>query len=281
MTRLDKKSILCPNCRKLISYDEPRCPYCGLSNPGTGWKRGFSLSFLRNPYDIIKLIIYTNVALYIFSILLNPSSLGLSANPLTFLSPSGKSLFLLGATGTLPIDQLHRWWTLVSASYLHGGLLHIFFNMIALRQLGPFILAEYGLNRFFIIYTLTGIVGFFISYLAGIPFTIGASASICGLIGATLYYGKSRGGFYGEAIFKQVMGWVIGIALFGFFVPGINNWAHGGGIAGGIALCVLPGYHEKNRESRLHRMLAGGCILLTVTVLGWAIFQAFYLRFVY
>jgi len=281
MTRLDKKSILCPNCRKLISYDEPRCPYCGLSNPGTGWKRGFSLSFLRNPYDIIKLIIYTNVALYIFSILLNPSSLGLSANPLTFLSPSGKSLFLLGATGTLPIDQLHRWWTLVSASYLHGGLLHIFFNMIALRQLGPFILAEYGLNRFFIIYTLTGIVGFFISYLAGIPFTIGASASICGLIGATLYYGKSRGGFYGEAIFKQVMGWVIGIALFGFFVPGINNWAHGGGIAGGIALGFLLGYHEKNRESLLHRMLAGGCMLLTVAVLGWAIIQAFYLRFAY
>jgi len=281
MSNLEKKSILCPNCRKLISRDEPRCPYCGLSNPGAGWKRGFFSAFIRAPYDIIKIIIYTNVALYIFSILLNPSSIGLSANPLTFLSPSGKSLFLLGATGTLPIDQLHRWWTLVSASYLHGGLLHIFFNMVALYQLGPFILSEYGVNRFFTIYTLTGIAGFFLSYLAGIPFTIGASASICGLIGAALYYGKSRGGFYGDTIFKQVMGWVIGLVLFGFFVPGINNWAHGGGIAGGIALGFLLGYNEKNRENLLQQMLAWGCMLLTVVVLGWSIIQAFYLRFLY
>lgn len=281
MGQLDKKSMLCPNCRKLISNDEPRCPYCGFSKPGSFWKRGLSLVILRNPDDIINIIIYTNVVLYILSLLLNPSSLGLAANPLTFLAPSGKSLFLLGATGTIPIDQLHRWWSLVSATYLHGGILHILFNMIALRQLGPLILSEYGLNRFFIIYTVTGILGFFVSYLAGIHFTIGASASVCGLIGATLYYGKSRGGFYGEAIFKQVMGWVIGIGLFGFFVPGINNWAHGGGIVGGIALAFLLGYHERNRENFLHRMLAWGCIVLTIAVLAWAVLQALYLRFAY
>lgn len=281
MTRSNKKSLLCPNCRKLISSDEPQCPYCGLSNPGARWKKRFSLFTLGNPYDMINIIIYTNVALYILSLILNPSAPGISANPFTLLSPSNKSLYLLGATGTLPIDQLHRWWTLVSATYLHGGLLHIFFNMLALRQLGPFVISEYGLNRFFIIYTVTGIFGFFVSYLAGIPFTIGASASVCGLIGATLYYGKSRGGFYGQAIFKQVMGWVIGLALFGFMIPGINNWAHGGGIVGGIAAGFLLGYHEKKRENLVHRTAAIGCLVITVVILGWAILQAFYLRFVY
>jgi rhomboid protease GluP len=281
MARLDKKSMLCPNCRKLISSDESSCPYCGISNPGARWKKGVSRLSLRDPSDIITILLYTNAALFILSILLNPSSVGLSANPLMFFAPSNKSLLLLGATGTFPIDHFHRWWTLVSATYLHGGILHIFFNMIALRQLGPFVLSEYGLNRFFIIYTLTGIVGFFISYLAGIPFTIGASASVCGLIGATLYYGKSRGGFYGEALFKQVMGWVIGLALFGVFVPGINNWAHGGGIAAGIALGFLLGYHEKKRENLLHRMLFAACVLLTAVVLGWAVLQSLYLRFLY
>lgn len=276
MQHSEKKSILCPNCRKLINRDEPYCPYCGLSKPGSAWKKTTPSNLLRSPYDMIKIIIYVNIAFYIFSLLLNPGALGLSANPLAFLSPSNNSLLLLGATGTVPIDKLHWWWTLLSASYLHGGLLHIAFNMLALRQLGPFVLREYGVNRFFVIYTVTGIAGFYLSYLAGITLTIGASASICGLIGATLYYGKSRGDIYGQAIYKQVMGWVVGLALFGFMIPGINNWGHGGGIASGILLGFLMGYNEKRRENQLHRALATICILLTVGVLFWAVLQSIY-----
>jgi len=279
MQNTDKKSILCPNCRKLINNDEPYCPYCGLSKPGSVWRKTTPSGLLRNPSDMIKAIIYVNIGFYIFSLLLNPKGLGMSANPLAFLSPSNNSLVLLGATGTIPIDKLHWWWSLVSASYLHGGLLHIAFNMLALKQLGPFVLREYGVNRFFVIYTVTGIAGFYLSYVAGVPLTIGASASICGLIGATLYYGKSRGDLYGEAIYKQVMGWVVGLALFGFMVPGINNWGHGGGIVSGILLGFLLGYTDKYGENRLHRVLATLCILLTAGVLLWAVLQSIYYSF--
>ncbi|MBW2636764.1 MAG: rhomboid family intramembrane serine protease [Deltaproteobacteria bacterium] len=275
----ERKSILCPNCRKLINRDESFCPYCGISRPGSSWKRISPARLIQNPYDIIKILIYSNVAIYIFSLLLSPTSLGLSANPLTFLSPSNRSLFMLGATGTIPIERFHWWWTLLSASYLHGGILHILFNMLALKQIGPFIVREYGLSRFFSIYTLTGIAGFYISYLAGIPFTIGASASICGLIGATLYYGKSRGDFYGHIIYKQVMGWVIGIAIFGFLIPGINNWGHGGGIIAGIILGFLLGYSDRKPEQHLHRVLAILCFLFTALVLLWAVIQSIYYSF--
>ena len=280
MSYSEKKSMLCPGCRKLISSDEERCPYCGLSNPGSRWKKSLPVNILRNPRDMMRIIIIANVVLYALTILFNPSKLGMSMNPLTFLAPSNNSLFLFGATGTIPIDRMHWWWTLLSASYLHGGLLHIFFNMMALRQLGPFVIHEYGLNRFVTIYTLTGIAGFYVSYLAGIPFTIGASASLCGLIGATLYYGKSRGGFYGDAIFRQVMGWVIFLGLFGFLVPGINNWGHGGGIVSGLILGFLLGYNENRTERFLHRALALGCIVLTVAVLLWAVLHAAYILFV-
>jgi rhomboid protease GluP len=200
-------------------------------------------------------------------------------NPLTFLSPSNSSLFLFGATGTIPISRLNWWWTLVSASYLHGGLLHIFFNMMALKQLGPFVLREYGLNRFFILYTLTGVAGFYVSYLAGIPFTIGASASLCGLIGATLYYGKSRGGFYGNAVSRQVMGWIVALAVFGVLVPGINNWGHGGGVVSGLIIGFLLGYNDSKAESGLHGRLALGCMFLTVGILLWAVLHAAYVIF--
>ncbi len=270
----ERNSLLCPNCRKLISADEPSCPYCGLARPGSRKILG-KLSHLSG--DITKIIIYINAGFYILSVLIGFSRLNLSANPFTFLAPSQEGLFVLGATGTIPIAGFGRWWTLVSASFLHGGLMHIFFNMLALTQLGAFVHQEFGFYRFVILYTLTGIAGFFLSFLAGVPFTIGASASICGLIGAILYYGKTRGGFYGEAIYRQALGWVVGLVIFGLLVPGINNWAHGGGLVAGIIVTWFLGYQERRQEITLHKILALICIVLTAAVLCWAIIQAAYL----
>jgi len=222
----------------------------------------------------LHIVIFANAVLYVLSLILNPAALGMSANPLTFLSPSDQSLFLLGATGTIPINQFGRWWTILTASYLHGGILHIFFNMAALSQLGPFILSEFGASRFLILYISSGVMGFVLSYLAGVPFTIGASASICGLIGAILYYGKSRGGFLGDAICRQALGWVIGLMIFGFIIPGINNWAHGGGIAAGILGGYIFGHGGKRNESLLDHAMAGILLIATIIALLWAIAQS-------
>lgn len=273
------KSILCPNCSKLISADERSCPHCGVSRPGARWKNIPITRKLLRDDQIIRTIIYANVGMYIVSLLLNPTSLGLSANPFMFLSPSNRALILLGSTGTVPIDQMHRWWTLISANYLHGGILHILFNMIALRQIGPLVLREYGVNRLISLYTLGGTIGFLVSYLAGVRFTLGASAAVCSLIGASLYYGKSRGGSYGQAIYRQISGWVFGLFIFGLIVPGINNWGHGGGIAAGICLGFLLGYQERKRENQIHKVLAIVCVVATVAVLLWAILTSFYYRF--
>jgi len=262
-----RRSILCPNCRKLISIDEPLCPYCGLSRPGSWWKTGFLSLFSPYDFDIIKLLIIVNVVLFILS------------NILSFLVPSVNILRLLGTTGTIPIDVLHRWWTLVSAGYLHGNIMHIFFNMVALYQLGPLVLQEFGFYRTVILYVLGGAAGFLISYLASVPETLGASASLCALIGALLYYGKSRGGIFGQSLFKQLSGWVIGIGLFGLLVPGINNWGHGGGLAGGIVLGFLLGYSEKSRETYFHKLLAAICMLATGAILLWALLSTFYYLF--
>lgn len=220
-----------------------------------------------NPDRLISNIIWLNAGMFVLSILVSPGSIGISANPLGFLSPGDRSLLLLGATGTIPIDRLHRWWSLLSASWLHGSILHILFNMIALRQIGPFIVREYGPYRTVSIYTLSGVGGFLVSYLAGVPFTIGASAAVCGLIGAAIYYGKSRGGYYGEAIYKQVGGWAVGIFLFGFLIAGINNWAHGGGLLCGVLTGFMLGYEEKGPENYMHRVIAGICALSTLAAL--------------
>ncbi len=266
----DKNSILCPNCRRLISRDEKVCPYCGTSHPGTWWKNNRFTAGSLDGDSIIKLIIAVNIGMYILSLLLNPTRAGLAFNPFAFLSPSSRSLLILGSTGAVIISELHRWWTLVSANYLHGSLLHIAFNMIALRQIGPLVIMEYGVYRMFTIYTLGGIAGFFLSCLVGVPFTIGASAAICSQIGAMLYYGKSRGGTYGRNVFSQIGTWAISIFIFGFLVPGINNWAHAGGMAAGALLGLLLGYREKRPENISHKFLAIGCAALTIGILAWA-----------
>ena len=273
-----RQSILCPNCSKLISADERTCPHCGISKPGSWWKNIPISKNLLGGDQIIRTLIFANVGMYIISILLNPAGLGLSVDPFRFLSPSSGSLLLLGSTGTVPIDQGHRWWSLISANYLHGGILHILFNMIALRQIGPLVLREYGVHRFSILYTLGGVFGFFVSYLAGVAFTIGASAALCSLIGASLYYGKSRGGTYGQAIYKQMGGWILGLLFLGL-LPGINNWGHGGGIGAGVTLGFLLGYQERTRQNLVHKVLGATCIAATVAVLAWAVLSSFYYRF--
>jgi rhomboid protease GluP len=209
--------------------------------------------------------------MFILSVLMSPTSTGFSMNPFSFLSPGDRSLLLLGATGSIPIDRFHRWWTLLSANYLHASILHIFFNMIAFYQIAPLIVQEYGIYRMISIFTLSGVGGYVLSYFAGIPFTLGASAAVCGLIGAALYYGKSRGGYFGQMVYRQVGGWALGIFIFGFFFPGINNWAHGGGLICGVLMGFLLGYQERISENQFHKGLAGICALATLATLIWAI----------
>lgn len=273
-----RNSLLCPNCRKLISRSAPVCPHCGLKKPGSMWKDNI---FTRNSVDhagVIKVIIIANIALFVLSLVIDLRPSAFSSSPFTFLSPSSNSLLVLGSTGTIPLFHYHRWWSLISASFLHGSLLHIIFNMIALNQLGPLIIQEYGKSRMLIIYTLSGIGGYLLSALFGVRFTIGASAAVCGLIGAALYYGKSRGGTYGQAIYTQIGGWAVGIFIFGFMVPGINNSGHAGGMLIGALTAYLLGYRERRKENGAHRVLSMICIVCTAAVLVWSVINGIWYR---
>jgi len=269
-----QRSIPCPRCGRLIGASEACCTWCGAGRPNV-WARAIAWTNSgRNGDWQVTAIIAANVVYYLASLLL--SSHGeFSGNPLNFLSPDQRSLMLLGTTGSVPVLSLGHVWTLISASYLHGGLLHIFFNMMALRQIGPLVSSEFGPNRMFIIYTLSGVSGYLASCFAGVSFTIGASASVCGLIGALFFYGKSRGGTFGAAVSREVSGWLISLVLFGMVMPGINNWGHGGGVVGGVVLAKLLGYQDRSAETSGQIFLARLCLLVTVLILAWGGYLAF------
>ncbi len=263
------KPILCPRCRHLIGSNETVCSWCGASRGNPLWRIMAWARGLVGEGGAMPAIVTVNIVFFIFSLILTEHH-SLNFSPFGFLAPGQTSLFLLGATGTIPIDEYGRWWSLINANYLHGGILHIVFNLLALRQVAPLVSQEYGNSRMFIIYTFGGVGGFVLSYLAGVPLTIGASAAICALIGALLYFGKSRGGTYGTMVYREVGGWVMTLFLFGFIVPGINNWGHGGGIISGMLLGLLLGYHEKRREAKWHHLLAILCVVVTLGCLAWA-----------
>jgi rhomboid protease GluP len=179
---------------------------------------------------------------------------------LTMFSPSREALFLFGESGAVPVFAAHRWWTVLTAGWLHAGILHIFFNMLWIRQLAPPTSEMYGASRMVIIYTIAGIVGFTASTLAGafihLPiiggsgFTVGASAPIFGLLGALIYYGKRTGsGIVGD----QAKSWAVMLFIFGFIMPGVDNWAHAGGFAGGY---VTAKFLDPLKPERLDHLVA-------------------------
>ncbi|MCG8607247.1 rhomboid family intramembrane serine protease, partial [bacterium] len=195
-----------------------------------------------------------------------------------FLSPSGSSLRALGMTGLVAMIE-GRWWTLITAIYLHGGLLHILFNVMWIRQLGPVVEDFYGISRAFVIFTLAGVTGFLFSSYAfilspsfAVGYTIGASGSIFGLLGALVYYGRQRGGTFGAAVYRQTGQWAIVLFIFGFLFPGVDNFAHAGGFIGGYLSASFFGYSESKPETRTHQLLALGAIAMTVLAFLLAFF---------
>ncbi len=262
-------SIVCPSCGRLVSVNAKKCIHCGRIRPGL-WGYGPLLQRWFGAGSTVPLLIGLSVILYAAAIFMNPEALLRPQGFFSLLSPDGAALFRLGMTGAYALSQ-GRWWTLITAIYLHGGVLHILFNMMWLHQLGHYVEQLYGSARTFLIFTVAGVVGFVFSDAVGIEFTLGASGSVFGLLGALVYYGRRRGGFLGNVIYRQVGTWALVLFAFGFFMPAVNNLAHAGGFLGGIAAAALLGFDEIKKESTLHRIAGIAVAVLTVVCFALAI----------
>jgi rhomboid protease GluP len=189
---------------------------------------------------------------------------------LSLFAPSIESLFLFGASGAGPVFGMGHWWTPLSAGWLHAGVLHILFNMLWVRDLAPTTARLYGPGRTVIVYTVAGVSGFLASSLAGtlafLPpilrgagLTVGASAPIFGLIGALLHYGRRGGSSY---IGQRAKSLALTMLLFGFVMPGVDNWAHLGGLGGGYLAAKLLDPLTPERGN--HVLAALACLLLSL-----------------
>lgn len=239
MFRQKTGSVVCASCGSLVGVNDDRCYTCGRRNPGL-WGFGPVLRRLGNDFGFTAAVVYGCAGMYALSLvvtLLTGGSL-VGGSILGMFGPNRWAWEALGASGAIPVFYEGHWWTVLSAGWLHGGVIHILFNMMAMRQLGPILADMYGAARMIIIYTLSSVSGFLLSSFlgaygipfSGVTYTLGASAAIFGLLGALLHYGH-RGG--SSLVRSQATAWALPMFVFGFFMPGIDNAAHLGGFAGG------------------------------------------------
>ena len=256
-------SMLCPGCRKLISVDEERCPFCGMRRPSLFGLAPKLQKMFGARLDLVWGISVACIALYAISLAIDIRGIGMQG--FGFLSPGRPSTWMLGMTGSIPL-QRGSWWTIFTAIYLHGGLLHIFFNVMWIRQLGHLSEQELGPARFFILFSLAGAGGYLASAMMSTPLRLGASGSIFGLLGAMIAFRRRRGAG-GDMVSQQFLRFAVILFLFGLFMPGIDNWAHGGGFVVGYLLGrYFRGINERP-ESRIEQLLA--LTLFGVTVMGF------------
>ena len=249
---------MCPSCGKLVDVNEPVCPYCGRTAPGM-FGYGPALQRVLGGFDLSTAIVAACVVLYVVALLIDPRGLFRMAGLFDFLAPTNGALVVLGMTGAFALAE-GRWWTLITAVFLHGSLLHLAFNMAIGRRYLINVVELYGPARAWVIFIVAGVVGFALSdFAAGVP-TIGASGSIFGLLGALIVYGRRS---HQHAVAQQLWMSAGVMFLFGFLMPSVNNWAHAGGFAGGFVAAEALSFAGR-RESRVLLGVAWGSVVVVV-----------------
>ncbi len=253
---------ICPNCGTLVGSTARTCYSCGAN---------VSFSMAAASRSITRLLPQTSPATYGFLSLCcllyglsfvltmrvagaNPGSGGIFG----LGSISAGVLDKLGASRPMPFD-LAQPWRLITAIFLHGSLLHIGFNMWVLMDIGAVVEELYGSARYCFIFVLTGAFGYVVSSYFG-NFSIGASGSLLGLIGVMLAITSRRSGIGMQMLRKQLIWWLVYIAIIGFVMRGTDNFAHAGGFVSGFLLGkIMP-----------DRLPSGMAEQRTAWILGWS-----------
>ncbi len=234
------------------------------------------MRFFGDHLDVVSAIPITCIVLFLFCIAREPrAAFEGNVGIFDFLSPSTRALVKMGMTGTAAWFsggrvEVYRgeWWTVFTAIFLHGSLIHIFFNVMWIRSLGPAVAEAYGQARYFILFIASGAVGFIVSNAASGGATVGASGSIFGLLAAMIVAHRRSGTLHGRLASRQLWQWAIALFVLGFLMSRVNNWAHGGGFLAGWLVATLM-TRDGLRVERGYTVIAA-LVLLGFTLFGFA-----------
>ena len=258
---------MCPHCRAFITTSDKVCPYCDATVGPRAIERrpDFQVSgFIPNARFTTVVILLINAGLYAATTLY---SIGMSGGEGAFnIHP--QVLLLFGAKVPTLIAA-GDWWRLITAGFLHGGILHILMNSWVIFDLGTTVEEFYGTARYLVLYVISTIAGFFASTWFSPAMSVGASAALFGLLGAMIAVGMRTSTPMGSAIRAHYTQWAIWGVVIGL-LPGlrIDNAAHIGGLAAGLAFGYLAGTRPlaESWQEKAWKVAAALSVLLT----AWA-----------
>jgi len=261
---MDKRRM-CPHCRAFITTSDRVCPYCEEKvGPRAVDRRpaGEILGGLIPSAHFTTVVILTlNLGLYAATALYSMRA----GNEGAFMNIDGRTLFEFGAKLRDAV-LFGQWWRLVTAGFLHGGLLHILMNSWVLFDLGSQVEEVYGTARFIVFYWCATVLGFLFSTFWSAALSVGASAGLFGLIGAMIALGVKGEHPLGGAVRGHYVRWAVYLLLFGL-LPGlrVDNAAHIGGLVAGFGVAYVAGLPGAVRGvgEKLWRGAAYTCVLLT------------------
>jgi rhomboid protease GluP len=229
---------LCPACGTLVGATANKCHQCGANMTFSFAAASRSLGrWMPQTSPVTYVVLAICCVMYALSFVITMKFSGGEG--------AGGGLMNLGGIAnpvnirlgeSLPLAyNIREPWRFVTAIFLHGGLLHIGFNMWVLMDIGPMVEELYGSARYLFFYVVTGVVGYLLSSGVG-NFSVGASGSLLGLVGVLLAATTGRKSMAAQALRSALIRWLIYIGVLGFIFHGTDNYAHFGGLASGYLL---------------------------------------------
>ena len=179
---------------------------------------------------ITYILIAINIVVYVFGI---------------FFTNYDAYISVFGIHGdSIRAGQIYR---LLTGIFIHSSITHIAFNCYALYVIGSQLESFFGKWKYTIIYLFSGLIGgLFSMTFGGNYISVGASGAIFGLMGSLLYFGYHYRVYLGNVVKSQILPLVLTNLLIGFIVPGIDNYAHIGGLIGGALITIALGVKDKS-----------------------------------
>jgi rhomboid protease GluP len=263
----DTSHQMCPVCRALVTRGTKVCPHCG-ARIGPRRARGGAASdrimgVIPMPTSATSILAAAIVLMFLVEWFMTQRAGGSQGGGL-FGGISGMVMLRLGAKFG-PLIYAGQWWRLVTAMFLHAGLLHIGLNLWVLLDLGPEVEGLFGMSKFIVLYLVTGVFGYLVSlWWSPMGLSIGASGAIMGLIGILIGV-TFHHGHLGKEYRSMLWRWVIYVVIFGLFFP-VDNAAHMGGLAAGIVLGYL--IPEGAPETRPAENLWNALAIISVVIIA-------------
>lgn len=241
---MERSAILCPHCGAIESIQSVTCHRCG-GILGKVAEPSEYFAFLRRDDVAVKTLQWIYSIVFLTTLVIAVQNGG---TPLEAFLPGEafqESIFRMGALSGVAVLQYGEWYRILTATFAHFGIIHLFFNSMALGAVGPESEKNLGKGRFVFVYLASGILANLVSlwWHHDVPTfqQVGASGAICGLMGSLYSVAKMRGGIYDQVVRRIVTRWIVLTVILGFALPGVDNVAHIAGMVSGMILTRLVG----------------------------------------